>query len=262
VVGINTAIATETGQFAGIGFAIPSNMAKPVYTQLKENGKMVRGYIGVEIGSVTDDVDLARSFGYNETTGVLVNSTFPDTPAFGKLKRGDIITAINGKKVKDRDQLRNQVAATEPGKDLTFTVFRRGKTIDVPITIGEQPEEIASLRRGGGSGDNDEGGPAHNEMSAKGLGIHVMTATDDLTSKFGLDAGTKGAIVTSVDRKSPAARAGIVPGDVITEVGDESIETARQATDALGKQDLSKGIRLSITNQLGSRFVLLKEEAK
>src|SRR2546423_177530 len=101
VVGINTAIATETGAFNGIGFAIPSNQAHPVYDQLKENGKVVRGYIGVKIGSVADNPELAKTFNYDKDNGVFVVETYPDTPASGKLENDDIVTAINGKAVKD-----------------------------------------------------------------------------------------------------------------------------------------------------------------
>ena len=160
VVGINTAIATETGAFNGIGFAIPSNMAKPVYEQLKDKGKVVRGFIGVQIESVADDADLMKTFGYDKDNGVFVQQTFPDTPATGKLKDGDIITAIEGKPTKDSNSLRSLVAATTPGKELKFTVFRNGKSVDVPIKIGEQPEELADIRgkhnNGGGEAGNGE----------------------------------------------------------------------------------------------------------
>jgi len=135
VIGINTAIATETGAFNGIGFAIPINQAHPIYDQLKENGKVVRGYIGVKIGSVADAPELAKTFGYEKDNGVLVVQTFPDTPATGKLQKGDIITAINGKPVKDSTQLRNTVAAIKPGDECTFTIFRKGKTQDVSLRL-------------------------------------------------------------------------------------------------------------------------------
>jgi serine protease Do len=263
VVGINTAIATETGAFNGIGFAIPSNMAKPVYQQLKESGKVVRGFIGVQIESVGDDVDLAKSFGFDKETGVLVQQTFADTPATGKLKRGDIVTAIGGKPVKDSNQLRTAVANTKPGTDLAFTVFRKGKTQDVTIKIGEQPDELA--RAGASHSSNENGGNDNGtaETSAKALGLRLMTPNDELIQRFGLDADTtQGALVTGVDRHSPAAQAGIQPGDIITQVGDKDVTTAGEARDAMAKQDLAKGIRLSITNRQGSRFVLLRQDAK
>ena len=262
VIGINTAIATETGAFNGIGFAIPINQAHPIYDQLKENGKVVRGYIGVKIGSVADSPDLAKSFGYEKDNGVLVVQTFPDTPATGKLRNGDIVTAINGKPVKDSTQLRNTVAAIKPGDEVTFTVFRKGKTQDVKLKIGEQPETLAVSRSHESPGETGNGEAQSSETSAKSLGLHLATPNEELLARFNIDEGTKGAIVTNVDRRSAAARAGIRPGDIITEVGDTPVESAKQATDALAKQDLSKGIRVTIVNQQGSNFALLKDEEK
>ena len=263
VVGINTAIATETGAFNGIGFAIPSNQAHPVYDQLKENGKVVRGYIGVKIGSVADNPDLAKTFGYEKDNGVLVVETFPGTPATGKLHKGDIVTAINGKTVKDSTQLRNTVATIKPGEEATFTIFHRGKSEDVKLKIGEQPESLASSRTPSSSGGETGNGEAPSaDTSAKSLGLHLATPSEELLARFNLEEGVKGAIVTNVDRRSAAFRAGIRPGDVITEVGDTAIESARQATEALAKQDLSKGIRVTIVNQQGSNFALLKDEEK
>jgi len=263
VVGINTAIASETGAFNGIGFAIPSNQAKPIYQQLKESGKVVRGFIGVKIGNVGDDTDLAKSFGFEGEKGVLVVETYPDTPATGKLHRGDIVTAINGKAVKDSTQLRNQVAATKPGDTLTFSVFRKGKTEDVKIKIGEQPEELATARkRGAPETSNGSGETQQQETTAKALGLRLASPSDEMISRYALPEDVKGAVITNVDRRSAAFRAGVRPGEVITEVGDQAVESAKEASDALAKQDLSKGIRLTLTSQQGSRFVLLREEEK
>ena len=114
VVGINTAIATVSGGFQGIGFAIPSNQAKVVYASLKEHGKVVRGWLGVGIRNVSDDPDIAKSFGYQGDTGVLVSQTIPNTPAYGKLLHGDIVTQVNGQPVNDMTQLRNRIAADCP----------------------------------------------------------------------------------------------------------------------------------------------------
>jgi serine protease Do len=260
VIGINTAIATETGAFNGIGFAIPINQAHPIYDQLKENGKVVRGYIGVKIGSVADNPELAKSFNYDKDNGVFVVETYPDTPASGKLQNDDIVTAINGKTVKDSTQLRNTVAAIKPGEEVAFTVFRKGKTQDVKIKIGEQPETLASRGHSGSSNGETGGETPSAETTAKNLGLHLANPNEDLQARFGIDQDTKGAVVTSVDRRSVAFRAGIRPGDVITEVGDKKIESANQATEALAKQDLSKGIRLAIVNQQGRNLVLLRSD--
>src|SRR3954451_23654617 len=112
VVGINTAIASRTGSFNGIGFAIPSNLAKPVYEQLKEKGKVVRGWLGVEVASVNDPrvQELAKAARYTADSGVLVTRVLNDTPSTGKLQPVDVITAINGKEVSTSTQLRTQIA--------------------------------------------------------------------------------------------------------------------------------------------------------
>ncbi|HEX3356648.1 MAG TPA: trypsin-like peptidase domain-containing protein [Tepidisphaeraceae bacterium] len=262
VVGINTAIATETGAFNGLGFAIPSDQAKNVFAQLKAGGKMVRGFIGVGIQDLNTQPGLAESFGYTGSDGALIGSTYPDTPAYGKLKRGDIVTAIEGKKVRDTNELRNFVASTKPGTELTFTIFRNNKSEDVKIKIGEQPEALADIRNHHeANGGNDNGGEtSQSEATAKNLGLHLATPSDEMIQQFGLNDDVKGAIVTGVDRHSIAAKTGINPGDVITQVGGTDVESAKQAADALAKQDVSKGIRLSITNRQGSQFVLLRQE--
>ncbi|MGH7213592.1 MAG: S1C family serine protease, partial [Tepidisphaeraceae bacterium] len=133
VVGINTAIASRTGGFQGIGFAIPSNQAKMIYNQLKEKGKVTRGWLGVSISDVAKDLPKAQSFDYPGTEGVLVEQTFQDTPATGKLQAGDIITALNGKEIENVQQLRNAIAATAPGTDTTFRVYREGKEQEVAL---------------------------------------------------------------------------------------------------------------------------------
>jgi serine protease Do len=136
VVGINTAIASRSGSFSGIGFAIPSNRAKFVYGELKNKGKVTRGWLGVGITDVARDPDMARSFGFNGDKGVLVFETHEQTPAWNKLKRGDIITEMNGKPVETVQALRNQIAETAPGTELTIQVFRNEKQETVKVTLG------------------------------------------------------------------------------------------------------------------------------
>jgi serine protease Do len=258
LVGINTAIATETGAFNGIGFAIPSNQAKAVYTQLKANGKVVRGFIGVGIADVSKNLDLAKTFNYDGTDGVIVEQMYKDTPASGKLQRGDIVTAINGKKMVNSDELRNLVASTTPGKELTFTIFRDGKTQDMAIKVGEQPEELATAEGATPPEANQDN--SADETSVKKLGLHLTDASDDALQHFNLNAGLKGALITQVDPRSIASKAGLVPGILITQVGDTTVTSAKEASDALNKQDLTKGIRLSVTTHEGDAFVVLRQE--
>jgi len=266
VVGINTAIASRTGSFNGIGFAIPSNQAKQVFGQLKDKGKVVRGYIGVSIMDVSRDPNLAKSFGYEGDKGVLVQETYADTPATGLLQEGDIVTSINGKKVDNATQLRNIVAGLGPDEEATFTVSREGKTQDVKIKIGEQPSDLTAMRGKGkkpslSRNENGEKGDANSDALAQ-LGLKLTDPTPALLQRFGLESDQQGAIVSNLDAKGLAAKAGFFQGDVITKIGNEEVLDADSAKAALVKQDVSKGVRFYVVNREGSRFVFVKNEGK
>ena len=260
VVGINTAIASRNGGFQGIGFAIPSNQAKFVYGALKSNGKVVRGWLGVKIGDVSERPELARSFGYEQRDGVLVEETYANTPATGKLQAGDIVTALAGRPVRNTQELRNTVAATPPGTDLVMTVFRDGKTQEVTIRIAEQPEDMSVAIGGRPSGD-----PAARpttEDSATAMGMKLVTPNEQTAQRFELGETRQGALVTEVDPKSAAARAGLAAGMVITRVGTKDVLTAKQAADAINEQGAdNKGVRLYVTSPEGSQFVFVKPAA-
>jgi serine protease Do len=256
VVGINTAIASRSGGFQGIGFAIPSDQAHPIYNALKSKGKVTRGWLGVGIADVSKTRDEAAASGYTGDTGVFVSETMFNTPATGKLQAGDVITAINGKTVETASALRNQIAMTPPNTEITLAVVRGGKSIDVSIKLGEQPEDlsaIASAAHGHQSPDSDT-------ASAESLGIQLTNVTDELATKFNLQDAKSGAVVTSVDPNSPAAQAGVNVGDLITKIGGKEVDDASSAAEAIAKSDPTKGIALNITNRDGSRFVFIKTD--
>jgi serine protease Do len=257
VIGINTAIASRSGGFQGIGFAIPSNQAKFVYGQLKEKGKVTRGWLGVAIASVSDVhvAKLAESFGYTGHDGVFVQEVMDNTPATGKLQAGDIITAVDGKPVKDVTQLRNLIAATAPNTPVKFSVFRDKKEQDITVKLGDQPDDL-KMAKAGSSADQGE------SVDLKsGLGVSLGDVNDQIIEQFGLDENTKGAVVKEVAPKSAASRE-LRPGDVITKVGDTAVHNAKEAKDALAKADLSKGIRLYVVSRDGSRFVFIQSDEK
>jgi serine protease Do len=256
VVGINTAIATVSGGFQGIGFAIPSNEAKIVYNDLKAHGKVVRGWLGVGIRSVADDSGTAKYFGYQGETGVIVEQTFPNTPANGKLHRGDVITAFNGQPVTDESQLRNLVADTAPDTDVTLRIFRDQKEQDVSITLGNQPNDVMAMM---GRHEGDNGGSVNDESETpEALGMTLQTLNSDTAQSLGIGDVKSGAVITAVARDSVAADAGLHQGDVITEVGRTPVHNAEEAADALKKVDLSKGAPLYVVSREGSAFVFLK----
>ena len=256
VVGINTAIASRSGGFQGIGFAIPSDQAHPVYEALKDKGKVTRGWLGVGIADVNKLKAEAAATGYTGDTGVFVSEAMFNTPAAGKLQEGDVITAINGKTVETSSALRNQIAMTPPGTVVTLTVTRGGKQQDVTVKLGEQPDDRSQIAMGGhGHHGDDNSGTAN----AESLGLRLSDVTDELSTKLNL-SDTKGAVVTSVDPNSPAAMAGVEVGDVITKVGGTEVDDAASCADAIGKGDPAKGIALHITNREGSRFVFIKSD--
>jgi serine protease Do len=266
VVGINTAIASRTGSFNGIGFAIPSNQAKQVYGQLKDKGKVVRGYIGVSIMDVSRDPNLAKSFGYDGDKGVLVQETYADTPASGILSEGDIVTSINGKKVDNSTQLRNIVAGLAPNEDTTFAIVREGKPQEVKIKIGEQPDDLTAMRSKGkkpslSKNDSGEKGDANANVLGE-LGLKLVNPTPAMLQRWGLDNDALGAVVSGIDARGLAGKAGFVQGDLITKIGTEEVVDADSAKEAIAKQDLSKGIRFYVVNREGSRFVFVKSEGK
>ena len=218
VVGINSAIFSQSGGNIGIGFAIPIDLAKSVVTQLKEKGKVTRGWLGVAIQSVTPE--LAKSFGLKEPTGALVAEVTKDGPAEkAGLERGDIITAFNETPIKDSHELPALVAQTPVGNKAEVTVLRGGKEKTVTVKLGELPEQQAKAERG--------------EESEESWGMTVASLTAELARRFQLENDQKGVVVTEVEPGSPAELAGIQPGDVVEEVNRQPVESVEAFNKAM-----------------------------
>jgi serine protease Do len=252
VVGINTAIASHTGEFSGIGFAIPAREARFVYAALKDHGKVVRGWLGVSIADIAHDPKLAQSFGYKNSTGVLVESALPGTPAAGKLQSGDIIESVNGKPVESVLQLRNEIASFGPDTEVNLTVFRDGKDTSVSLKLGTQPQDMTAVA--------GEHGPAQHEGATDALGMTLSNATDELARRYKVGDDRDGALVTHVKPGSPADLAGLRPGDLIAQVGATKVKTADDASDLLSKQDLKAGVRLYVVTPEGARFAFIQAQ--
>ena len=252
--------SSRSGGFQGIGFAIPSNQAKPIYQSLKEKGKIVRGWLGVQIIDVSKDPEDAKTLGFKGDSGIIVNGVMEKTPAFGKLQPDDIITQLNGKPVKDMQQLRNTIAATAPGTDVVMKVWRDGEDKDVTVKIAEQPENALAMNtdRPGALAPRNNGA-----ASVEALGLKLQTLTDELAAKYELDSVKPGALVTAVAPRSAAARSGLQEGDLITRINRQSVASAKEAADVLAKVDLSRTVvRLAVTNREGNRLVFLRGAAK
>jgi serine protease Do len=257
VVGINTAIASRSGGFQGIGFAIPSDQAKVIYQILKTKGKVTRGWLGVEIIDVSRQPDAAKELGYTHDTGVLVRGVLNGTPSSGKLQSGDIITEINGKKVENVQQLRNEVAFITPGTNTKIEVFRNDKDSEVDLTMGEQPDDVMAMESHSGGNSSR----AHSDTDAvASLGIHLSDVTDDLAQKFNLGDVKQGAIITSVAPRSLAAKANLQPGELITRVAGNDVHNSHEAAAAIAKEDFKKGFLLYVTTSDGSQVIFVQEQ--
>jgi serine protease Do len=241
VVGINTAILAS-GQ--GIGFATPSNMAQSVIPQLKEKGKVVRGMIGVQVQNVTPE--LAKSFGLPEPKGALVAEVNPGSPAEkAGILRGDIIIEFNGTVIHEMNELPRLVADTAPGTKSTLKVLREGKEKAFSLTISELTEEKQAAQ------GKEEGG------DSTPLGLMVKNIDPNLAKRFRI-RDTKGALVVGVEQGSPAADAGIRPGDVLLEINGQVINTAQDFQDVAGKLKKDEAARFLIKRQGRTLYVTVE----
>jgi serine protease Do len=224
VIGINSAIrADQLGRSTGIGFAIPINMAKALLPQLKETGSVTRGWLGVSIQKVTPT--LARGFGLDEPRGALVGDIFKDSPAFGKIERGDVIVEFNGATIRSVDDLPKRVAETSPGTKVDIVLIRNGQRKQVSTVIKrrvdeKEPTQLASKEQSESSQFRD-------------WGFEADMLTPSLASRLGLEE-SQGAVITEVEGDSPADRAQLKPGDVILEINRKPIRS---------KKDLEKGLQ-------------------
>ena len=245
VVGINTAIFSRNGGYMGIGFAVPSNMARPVMTHLIHGGRVVRGWLGVTIQDL--EPGLARSFGYPGTAGALVGNVEPGGPADrAGLRQGDIVSRFDGRPVTGMVRLRELVAEARPGQGVAVDVFRGGSHRVLQVDVGEQDaNRVASAVPGG----RDEG-----------VGLQVRTLARVDARQLGLDPALRGAVVTGVAPLSAAERAGLQAGDVIQTVGGDPVTDAVSFRRALGRHDLRKGVRLGVRSGEGRHFVFLRTD--
>jgi serine protease Do len=245
VVGINSAIFSQGGGNIGIGFAIPIDMAKSIVTQLKDKGKVTRGWLGVAIQSVTPE--LAKSFGLKEPTGALVAEVTKDGPAEkAGLERGDVIVAFNGTPVKDSHELPALVARTPVGDKAEVTILHSGKEKTVSVKLGELTDQQAKA-----SGSEDSG---------ENWGMTVSNITPDVARRFQLERAQKGVIVTDIDPGSSAETAGLQAGDVIEEVNRQPIDSVdafnKAMTEAKDKETL---LLLAKRGNATSFFALRKQ---
>jgi serine protease Do len=244
LIGINTAILPGNGGGnQGIGFAIPINMAHNVMDQLIAHGKVIRGYLGIHIESLTPA--LAKSFGLQNSNGALVGDVSADGPsAKAGLKRGDVITGLNGQAVEDSNDLRLRISQTAPGTSVRLNIVRDGQQKEISVTLGELPTT------------NEKSSETENSGAALD-GVQVEALTPDIADQLQLPAGARGVVVDSVDQSSAAAEAGLNRGDVIQEVNHKTVTSVSEYEHAI--QSAGKGpVLLLVMNARGvTRFVAI-----
>jgi serine protease Do len=254
VIGINSAIKSRTGGFQGIGLAVSSNLTKTVMAQLLKDGSVHRGYLGVQISQLSPEI--AERLGIADHEGVVVGKVGTGTPAAkAGLQGGDIITSLAGKTVKDGRSLQSMVAQLPSGKPVEMTVWREGQSKKLQVVIAEQPKAYGLAD----SRDADSGEQQAEPSKLDKLGLNIAALTPEQAKHFGYPADTSGVVTVGVEQGSVADEAGLRNGNLILKVDGQAVHTVKDATAALEKGSLEKGILVEVKDpEAGMRFVLLK----
>ena len=249
LIGINSAIFSQSGGFMGVGFAVPSNLAKAAMDSLIKTGKVTRGWLGVSIQDITQD--LAKQFGLKDRSGALVSEVLPDSPAAAAgLKPGDVVVRFAGKPVEGPTALRNMVAQAPIGKTAEIDVVRNDKRQTLEVKIVEQPPQVAR------AGAQDTGEGADSAANTALAGLEIRNLTSDIARQLGIPPDTRGVVVTGVAPESPAAGAGVRPGDVILEINRQRVSSLAELKRLSAKLSNKEPVLL-LLNRSGSQTFLV-----
>ena len=269
VIGINTAIISPTGGSIGIGFSVPTELAENIFTQLRDYGETRRGWLGVRIQPVTDDI--AESLGMNRTQGALVAGIIKGGPVDdGSVRPGDVIVRFDGKEVREMRDLPRVVAESPVGKAVDVVLMRGGKEVNVKVTLGRleddgkaagaQAEETVESGAPDEQSDTEE--PADVAPATSGaLGMAFGPLDAAARETFGISDTVQGVVITEVRPETPAAERGIVAGDVIVEIGQESVSSPEDVTSRLArlKSEDRRNALMMIADKTGAlRFVTVR----
>ncbi len=247
LVGINTAILSRSSGNVGIGFAVPVNMARGVMDQIVKQGKVVRGFMGVNIQDLTPAIRSA--FKLSEDQGALISGIEKGGPAEkAGLQRGDAVLSLNGQPVKDSRDLRFRIASLRPGETARLQVLRDGQRRDVNVKLGERPESEQETPT------SPEGSPSSSSV----LGIQVQDLTPEIREQLQLPAGTQGAVVAAVQPGSPAGDAGLTEGDVIQEVNRKPVHNVQELRQALSSSSKDQPVLLLINRGGNTTYVAIE----
>jgi len=243
VIGIDTFIITDSGSFAGAGFAIPAQMARASAEQIIKTGKVEHGYLGISMNDVTPDN--AGFFNLPDATGAIVSQVVPDSPAAqAGLKSGDVLRELNGRKMANGSALQVAVSETAPGTTIDLGILRDGKPEMIKITVGEYHKSNVEEASNGSSGQGNSGK----------LGLALADLTPDVRQQLSIPESVHGVAIEEVRPGSPADDAGLAPGDVILEVNRRAVNTAENATNAVHAAPAGKDILLLVWSKGGAFY--------
>lgn len=241
VIGINTAIATRSGGYMGIGFAIPSNIAQHIMNQLIEKGSVTRGFLGIGLQAV--DKEIAEGFKLTKTEGILITSVEKNSPAENAgLKQGDILLELNGVPIKSLDTFRNHISMMNPGTETKLKVYRQGKTFFVTVKLTSLP---------------DTASPA---VVSQKIGIEIENLSAELARQLGYSSSEEGVVITKVKPGTPAALAGLRPGYLIQAVNHKKVSNTEDYEKAISDNGKNKRIILLVKHGKITRFYSIRIE--
>lgn len=259
VIGINTAIISPSGGSIGIGFSVPTELASNVINQLRDFGETRRGWLGVRIQPVTDDI--AESLGMDEAKGALVAGVIPEGPVEGIMQAGDIIVKFDGKEVGTVRDLPRIVAESPVGKEVDVEILRKGEMQNIKVTLGrlEDGERKLAAANDDQPAVTEDDTPAVVEL----MGMELRELTDALRDEFAIDENTNGVLINTVDEGSNADKKDVQTGNVIVEVAQEAVKTPQDVQEVIEKlkSDGRRNAFFMISNQMGElRFVTIRIE--
>ena len=254
LLGINTAIFSRSGGNQGVGFAIPANLARDVMQSLREKGRVVRGYIGASVQTLTPELAEAMKL-KGQPTGALVGEVAPKTPTEkAGMKTGDVITAVNRKKISDARELRLMIGSMAPGSKAQIQVNREGQTKAFDVQLAEMP---AGVTEEGGPGVSPEERAEPEKTTVFG-GVAVADVSDDIRTALNLPKDVQGAVIAEVDADSSAGKAGLREGDVIQEVNKQRVKSAKDLVAASKRLNPNEKILIRVYSQGRSGYVALE----
>ena len=240
LIGINSAIVSQSGGFQGIGFAIPVNLARKIMDEIITNGKVIRGWLGVYIQNITPE--LAKALNLNSTKGVLVSKVQKDSPAEkAGLKEEDVILTFNGKSLNNASELSTWVASSSPGQDITLQVLRDGKEMNIKVNLGELNEAQQAMAQG--------------KSQYSDIGIQVANIVPELITHYHLDKDVKGVVITSVNPSGVAASVGLQEGDVIMKMNRHTITSVADFNKEISNLKSGDNLLLYIRRGSANLFV-------